>query len=414
MNHFRYKNNLLCVEGLSLSDIAGRVGTPFFVYSRSSIQEQIRSYKKGIASRNHILCYALKANSNPAILGLARSEGCGADITSGGELYAALAAGISASKIVYAGVGKTDGEIRSAVKAGILMFNVESRAEIESINSIAGRLGKKARVAVRINPDVDAKTHKKITTGKSRTKFGIPISDAVGFYLSARSLKNIETAGIHSHIGSQIVSVAPFVAAAKKIKNLVGKLESVGLKIKYVDLGGGLGIRYRDENPPSGESFVREMFGVFSSERDLARTYIFEPGRSIVGAAGALVASVVYHKEVLGKHFFIADAGMSDLIRPTLYDAYHEILPVKKPRGKNITADVVGPICETGDFLGLSRRLPLMKKNDLIAVMCAGAYGFAMSSRYNSRPRAAEVLVSDGKFKIVRKRETYADLDACV
>ncbi|MDI6756576.1 MAG: diaminopimelate decarboxylase, partial [Endomicrobiia bacterium] len=373
--------------------------------------EQMRDYKKGLASRNHILCYALKANSNPSILALARSEGCGADITSGGELHEALAAGISASKIVYAGVGKTDGEIRQAVKAGILMFNVESRAEIESINSIAGRFGKKARVAVRINPDVDAKTHKKITTGTARAKFGIPISDAIEFYLSSRPLKNIEIAGIHSHIGSQIVSVAPFVSAAKKIKNLVGKLESAGFKIKYVDLGGGLGIRYRrGENPPSPESFVREMFGVFSSERDLARTYIFEPGRSIVGVAGALVASVVYHKEVLGKHFFIADAGMSDLIRPTLYDAYHEILPVKKPRAKTVTADVVGPICETGDFLALSRKLPLMKKNDLIAVMCAGAYGFAMSSRYNSRPRAAEILVSDGKFKIVRKRETYADL----
>ncbi|PKN00691.1 MAG: diaminopimelate decarboxylase [Elusimicrobia bacterium HGW-Elusimicrobia-1] len=414
MNPFVYKNRNLCVDGISLKSIARKVGTPFFIYSRDNIERRILDYKKGLASVRHLLCYAVKANSNPAVLKVIRAAGCGADITSGGELYAAMAAGISPSKLVYAGVGKTDGEIRAAIKAGILMFNVESRAELEAIDGIAARAGKIVRVAVRINPDVDAGTHKKITTGKSRTKFGIPISDALEFYNAARRMKHIEPAGIHSHIGSQIVSTSPFTAAARKIKKLTDRLESSGLSIKYVDLGGGLGIRYNDENPPSPSTFVKETLSVFSSDRDAARTYIFEPGRSIVGEAGALVASVIYHKEALGKHFFIADAGMSDLIRPTLYDAYHEILPVEKSASRVVTADIVGPICETGDFLGLSRRLPILKKNDLIAVLCAGAYGFAMSSRYNSRLRAAEVLVSDGKYKIVRKRETYADLDARV
>jgi diaminopimelate decarboxylase len=412
MNPFVYKNRRLCVDGVALSDIARGVGTPFFVYSLRNIEERILDYKKGLSSVRHLLCYAVKANSNPAVLKVVRSAGCGADITSGGELYAAMAAGIPPSKLVYAGVGKTDGEIRAAVKAGILMFNVESRAELEAIDGIAARAGKVVRVAARINPDVDAKTHKKITTGKSRTKFGIPISDALEFYKAARRMKHIEMAGIHSHIGSQIVSTSPFVAASRKIKKLTDRLESSGFSIKYVDLGGGLGIRYKDENPPSPSNFVGEVLDVFSSGRDTSRTYIFEPGRSIVGEAGALVASVIYHKEVLGKHFFIADAGMSELIRPTLYDAYHDILPVEQSSARKVTADVVGPICETGDFLGLSRRLPALKKNDLIAVLCAGAYGFAMSSRYNSRLRAAEVLASDGKYRQVRRRETYGDLDA--
>ena len=413
-NFFKYKNKSLHIDGVEIPRIIRHTGTPVYIYSARRIISRIESYKKGLKGYSHIICYALKANSNNAIVRLVSKSGCGADITSGGELYRALKGGVDPSKIVYAGVGKTAEEMRYALKSGILMFNLESWPEAVLLNSVAGSAGKKARVAVRINPDVDARTHKKITTGRSGTKFGIPISEAVEFYRRLAGLKNLEISGIHSHIGSQITSSAPFVESARKIKDLIPQIEKFAL-IKYVDLGGGLGITYRPtDNPPAPERFAKDVLKVFSSHEDKKRTYIFEPGRSIVGDSSCLVSSVIYVKKVLGKNFVILDAGMSDLIRPALYDAYHEILPVGlySSSGRFMKADVVGPICETGDFLGLARKLPAeINSGDLIAVMSAGAYGYAMSSQYNSRPRPAEVMVyPDGKFRVIRRREDYQDL----
>jgi len=416
MNNFFYykKSTQLYVGKCAISDITRKTGTPVYIYSAESIISRVKSYQEGLKKYRHIIAYALKANSNGEIIRLVSKLGCGADITSGGELYRALKGGVKPSKIVYAGVGKTADEMRYALKSGILMFNVESWPEVVLLDSIAASMRLKARIAVRINPDVDARTHKKITTGRSGTKFGIPISEAIDFYVAASRLKNIEIVGIHSHIGSQITSSTPFVIAAKKIRELIRHIENKGIKISYVDLGGGLGITYRYgiDKPPAPEDFVKDVLAVFSKDDFKNRTFIFEPGRSIVGESGSLVSSVIYHKKVLGKNFIITDAAMSDLIRPTLYDAYHEILPVVKPKNYvGIKADVVGPICETGDFVGLGRELPELKSGDLLAIMSAGAYGYAMSSQYNSRPRSPEVMVyPDGKFRLIRRRETYQDL----
>jgi diaminopimelate decarboxylase len=403
-----YRNNRLYIEGVSVESLCDRFGTPAYIYSRTQLLENYRSFDSAFKSVPHLICYALKANSNRVLLRELAKAGAGVDITSGGELYRSLAAGFRPGKIVYAGIGKKREEIEYALKSGILMFNVESLEELEQINASAGRLGKKARIAFRINPNVDPDTHHYITTGKSGSKFGIPFSDVLGAYKRAAGLRNIEVAGIHCHIGSQITKVKPFELAARRIKGKVDELARAGIRLGYVDLGGGLGIRYKDENPPTPAELAKAVLPVF---KDFKGTFIFEPGRYIVGNAGIFAVKVIYRKHSGGKNFFIVDGGMNDLVRPMLYDAYHEIIPVVRGGEKKLKADVVGPICESSDFLGKDRMLPFISRGGCFAVKCGGAYGYAMSSQYNSRLRAAEVLVSGGKARVIRKREEYRDLE---
>jgi len=407
MHYFQYKNNELYAEDVPLRVLAEQYGTPLYVYSWKTIQRHYTAYTEAFGEYPHLVCYAVKANSNIAILRGLAQLGSGADIVSGGELYRALKAGIPAKRIVFAGVGKTEEEIEFALKKGILMFNVESSEELERIDAVAHRLNKKAPVALRINPDIDPETHPYISTGLKKNKFGIPIEKALQYYELAVKLPNIKIAGIHKHIGSQLTSVRPFVDALIRILELVKTLQQKGLTIDNLDIGGGLGIRYNDENPPHPKELAKKILKVLKGR---PFRLIIEPGRSIVGNAGVLVTKVLYRKEGFGKDFIIVDAAMNDLMRPSLYNAYHKIVPVKKFKRRKIIADVVGPICESGDFLAKERQLPLVKHGELLAVMSAGAYGFSMSSNYNSRPRAAEVLVSGNKHYLIRQRETYRDL----
>lgn len=402
-----YRKNELFFEGVSLSALARRFGTPLYVYSRGTLLANYDAYEAALAHLPHLVCYATKANTNHTVLATLAGRGAGADITSGGELYRSLKAGFTPKKIVYAGIGKTAAEIEYALTSGILMFNVESREELAAINTIAGRLKKKAAIAFRINPDVDAQTHHYITTGTGKAKFGIPYDEAPAVYAAARRLPHIDVAGIHCHIGSQITTIRPFHHAALKIEKLRARLHAAGMSLRYVNMGGGLGIRYAKETPPSTTELRDAVIPVF---KDFGGTFIFEPGRSIVGTAGVLLVSVVYRKQTLGKNYFIVDGAMNDLIRPTLYEAYHEIMPVKKSSARAVTADIVGPICESGDFLGKERRLPVPANGAVLAVGCTGAYGMAMSSQYNSRPRAAEVMVDGSRVTVIRRRETSADL----
>jgi diaminopimelate decarboxylase len=355
----------------------------------------------------HILCFAAKANSNLAILRLFVREGGGVDIVSGGELYRALQVGADPRKIVYSGVGKRIDEIDFALRSDILMFNVESSEELGVINERAGLMGKKARIALRINPDVDAKTHPHISTGLKSNKFGINIEKSLDEYRRAKTLPHVEIVGVDCHIGSQVTQISPFIDALERLKKLVERLKEEGIEIRYLDLGGGLGITYNEEMPPHPQEYAR---AVIDSVRDLKVTFIFEPGRVIVGNAGILVTKVLYTKGNEEKNFVIVDAGMNDLIRPSIYGSYHQIQPVVLRDRGSFVADVVGPICESGDFLAKGRMIPKFERGDLMAVMSAGAYGFSMASNYNSRPRIAEVLVKDRKFHVVRKREEYADL----
>jgi len=407
MNEFKYRDQELYCEGVPVEKIAREVGTPVYIYSASTIRNHYRVIDRAFKAIPHIICFAVKANSNLSILRLLASEGSGADIVSGGELYRALKAGIDPDKIVFAGIGKTEEEIRFALESDILMFNVESSLELKKINEIASSMGRKAPVALRVNPDIDPKTHPYIATGLKKSKFGIDISRALEEYETASHLSNIEIVGIHKHIGSQITEVEPFVAAMERIINLAERLEEKGIKIRYIDAGGGLGIRYKEEEPPHPEELGQALVPLL---KDRGWTVIFEPGRVIVGNGGILVTRVLYLKESPVKNFIIVDAGMNDLIRPSLYDAYHEIVHVRKPDGKEIVADVVGPICESGDFLAKDRKILCPEPGDYLAVMSAGAYGFTMASNYNSRPRAAEVLVDGDQYRIIRKRETYEDL----
>jgi diaminopimelate decarboxylase len=368
----------------------------------------IKAYEMAFKGVPHINCFAVKANSNLAVVSLLGRNGAGADVVSGGELFRALKAGIPAEKIVYAGVGKTEQEIRAALKAGILMFNIESADELEAINEVAGRMRKKAPIALRINPDIDAGAHPYITTGLEKYKFGIPRERALEFYALAEGLRNIKVVGIQKHIGSQITDVAPFADALERILLLVDELKEQGLELGYIDIGGGLGISYDGSEAPGPADLAKRVLPMLRG-RDV--TLVTEPGRSIVGNAGVFLTRTLYLKDGPGKRFVIVDGGMNDLIRPTLYDAYHEVVPVRKARSKKtVVTDVVGPICETGDFLALARKLPEVRKGDLLAVKSAGAYGFTMSSNYNSRPRAAEVMVKGDRHFLVRKRETYDDL----
>lgn len=407
MHYFQFKGKELFAEDIPVKRLAQKFSTPLYIYSQRTIERHVNAYREAFRDTGHIICYAVKANSNLSILRLLGRMGCGADVISGGELFRALRAGIKPERIVYAGVGKTESEIRYALKSGILMFNVESSEELKEINRIAGTMKKKAPVALRVNPDIDAMTHPYISTGLKKHKFGIPMDEALENYLLARELKNIEIIGIHKHIGSQITEVRPFVDALKSILLLLDELHSRGIKIKYIDMGGGLGIPYKDEEPPHPSELAGEVKKLLKG-RNL--TLIVEPGRSIIGNAGILVTKVLYHKKTKEKNFIIVDAGMNDLIRPTLYGAYHEIVPVERKNSEKIIADIVGPICESGDFFAKDREIETPEQGDFLAIMSAGAYGFSMSSNYNSRPRAAEVMVKGKRAVLIRKRETYQDL----
>ena len=409
MNDFNYVDNALWCEEVSVDEIARAVGTPFYLYSHRTLKNHYHAFDSAFAGVAHMVCFSVKVNSNLALLKLFINEGSGVDIVSGGELYRALQAGADPRKIVYSGVGKRADEIDYAVKSDILMFNVESPQELETINQCAARLKKKARIAIRINPDVDPKTHPYISTGLKKNKFGFDMESAIQEYRKAKALSNIDVIGVDCHIGSQLTEVSPFVDTVKKVRELISVLRSEGFEIKYLDLGGGLGITYKDELPPHPRDYAR---AIIDSVGDIGCTLIFEPGRVIVGNAGALVTSVLYTKKNIAKNFIIVDAGMNDLIRPSFYDAHHHIQPVTLKGRKNLVADVVGPICESGDFLAKDREIQKVERGELLAVMSAGAYGFSMSSNYNSRLRSAEILVRDDRYYVIRKREAFADLIA--
>jgi diaminopimelate decarboxylase len=407
MHHFTYRGNELYCEDVPVRLIAESVGTPFYLYSHATLKRHFLAFDDAFEGMDRLVCYSAKANTNLAILKLFKNLGSGLDIVSGGELYRGLKAGFSPDKIVYSGVGKRIDEIDYALEAGILMFNVESLEELELINERAGLLKTKAPVAIRVNPDVDPKTHPYISTGLKKNKFGIDRKAAIEGYHAARQLKHIKVVGIDCHIGSQITDVKPFIEALQSLKDLIGEVKEMGSKIKYLDMGGGLGITYDNESPPHPKDYAR---AIAASLKDVRLKLILEPGRVIVGNAGILVAKVLFRKSGTAKEFVITDAGMNDLMRPTLYKAFHAIEPVTHSEGPQITADVVGPICESGDFLALDRKIADVKRGDLLAVMSAGAYGFAMSSNYCSRIRAAEVMVKDDGFYIVKDRENYMDL----
>lgn len=409
MEDFYYRNDELYCEEVPLSRIVKEYGTPCYVYSQASLVRQYRAYDQAFGSIPHIIAFAMKANSNLAILRLMAREGSGVDIVSGGELFRALRAGVPAQKMVFAGVGKGADEIREALKADILMFNVESSAELQAINEVAAGVGRRARVALRINPDIDPKTHPYISTGLKKSKFGIAADRALDEFKLARSLPHIEVVGVHKHIGSQLTEITPFVDALKKIIALVESVRAQGTNIRYINIGGGLGITYSDEKPPKPHDLATAIAPLL---RDLNCTLIMEPGRNIVGNAGALITKILYEKHGEAKRFLIVDAAMNDLIRPSLYGAYHDIRPVHQrfAQGPTHTVDVVGPVCESGDFLAKDRAMPEVPAGELLAVMSAGAYGFVMASNYNSRPRVPELLVKGGEVHVIRARETYEDL----
>ena len=411
MNHFDYRDGVLHAEDVAIPDIAAQVGTPFYCYSTATLTRHYRVFAQAFAGLDALVCYAMKANSNQAVLRTLARLGAGADVVSEGELRRALAAGIPASKILFSGVGKTAREMDLALEAGILCFNVESEPELELLSARATALGKVAPISLRINPDVDAKTHKKISTGKAENKFGIAWQRARQVYARAATLPGIKVAGIDTHIGSQITELQPFDDAFALMVDLVGALRADGHAIEHVDLGGGLGIPYRvDNNPPPLPDAYAQI--VRKHVTKLGLKVMFEPGRLIVGNAGILVSEVIFVKEGDAKNFLVVDAAMNDLIRPTLYDAFHDIRPVVQPPADTprMMVDVVGQVCETGDYLGLDRDLPWLKAGDLVAVSTAGAYGAVQAGTYNTRLLVPEVLVDGDRFHVVRPRLTYDDL----
>ena len=407
MHDFHYEGKDLWCEEIPIRDLVAQVGTPLYVYSHRTLKNHFRVFDDSFSRVPHITCFAAKSNSNIAILRIFIREGGGVDIVSGGELYRALKAGVNPQKVVYSGVGKRIDEIEYALASNILMFNVESFQELEVINACAARMNRKAGVALRVNPDVDPETHPYISTGLKENKFGVNVEKSLETYLLASKLKYLDIKGISCHIGSQLTKISPFIDALDRLRKLLGHLKEAGIQIRYLDLGGGLGITYDEETPPHPSEYADAIIG---ASRDLSCTFIFEPGRVIVGNAGILVTKVLYTKANEDKNFIIVDAGMNDLLRPSLYKSYHHIQPVQKTKRKEIIADVVGPICESGDYLAKERRLQRCERDDLMAVMSAGAYGFTMASNYNSRPRAAEVLVTGDKYHIIRKREDYGEL----
>jgi diaminopimelate decarboxylase len=459
-DHFSYQNNQLCAEQVPLSDIAQRFGTPCYVYSHAALADGYRQFEAAFAGREHLICYAVKANPNIAILHLFARMGAGFDIVSGGELQRVLAAGGAASKVVFSGVGKTVAEMRLALDAEILCFNVESEAELVRLNEVAGQMGKVAPVSLRVNPDVDAKTHPYISTGLKQNKFGVAYTEALAMYRKASTMPYLRVTGMDCHIGSQMTETSPFIAAAEKVLALVDALAGEGIELEHLDLGGGLGIRYDDETPPSIADYATALLGALHGRSE---KIIVEPGRVLVGNAGLLLTRVEYLKHGEEKNFAIVDAAMNDLMRPALYDAYHHIQPVlskqdapspqssdgaashstklannasqvagypasgrggerevgqagilsqdKNSQRQSLIYEVVGPVCETGDFLGHARELPIAQ-GDLLAIMSAGAYGMSMSSNYNTRPRAAEIMASGNDVQLIRERETVQQLFA--
>jgi diaminopimelate decarboxylase len=412
MNHFEYRDGEMFAEQVPLSRIAREVGTPAYVYSLATLKRHFRVFDQAFARVPHIVCFSVKANSNIALLRALANQGSGFDIVSGGELFRALKAGADPKKIVFSGVGKKKQEIEDALSAGILMFNVESDAELTTLNEIAAELRKKAPISLRVNPDVDPQTHPYISTGMKKAKFGIDIRKSLETYKKAVSLPHIDVVGVDCHIGSQLTSLTPFVDALAKVREyldrvLAGEMKKEGAQIRYLDLGGGLGIKYSDEAPPAPEQYAA---AIIEGLQGLDVTLILEPGRVIVGNAGLLLTEVQYVKDTESKKFVIVDAGMNDLIRPALYGSYQAILPVLQSRAEPVVADVVGPICESGDFFAKDREIPRPRRRDLLAVMSAGAYGFTMASNYNSHPKPPEVLVDGDQYYVVRKRETMEDL----
>jgi len=407
MHHFTYKDKRLYCENVPIAKIVEAVGTPFYLYSYATLKRHYLAFAAAFEGVKKLICYSAKANTNLAVLKLFATLGCGLDIVSGGELYRGIKAGFSPNKIVYSGVGKRDDEIDYALETGILMFNIESLDELKHINCRAQRLKTRAPVAIRVNPDVDPKTHPYISTGLGKNKFGIDTQAAIEAYKMANRLDSIEIVGIDCHIGSQITEAAPFDDALKSLKALMNELKRLGINIRYLDMGGGLGITYEKETPPSLSDYAK---AILADLDDPDLHLILEPGRVLVGNAGILVSRVLYRKSGAAKEFVIVDAGMNDLLRPTLYNAYHAIEPLKKFADNLIVADVVGPICESGDFLAVERRMADVKRGDLLAVMSTGAYGYVMSSNYCSRLRVAEVMVRDDQFEVVKKREKYEDL----
>ena len=401
-------NNVLCLEKIALADIAARFGTPTYVYSRATLTQAFQAWKTALHSHRALVCYAVKANSNLGILSVFAKLGAGFDIVSGGELSRVLAAGGTANKVVFSGVGKSQAEIHFALQQGIRCFNVESAAELDRINTIAGELGLSAPIALRVNPDVDPKTHPYISTGLKNNKFGVAFNDALPLYQHAATLPHIHISGIACHIGSQLLNPAPIAEAAAKVLSLVDQLGKLGITFDHIDLGGGLGIRYGDETPPSVADYLAPLLALFTGRPE---ELCFEPGRSLVGNAGLLLTRVEYLKHGEEKNFAIIDAAMNDLARPALYDAYHEVISVTPRNTTSRTYDVVGPICESSDFLARNRNLAL-ESGDLIALLSAGAYGMTMSSNYNTRPRAAEVMVDGEHVHLVRDRESIEALYA--
>lgn len=405
---FDYRDNTLYIESVSLSHIANTFGTPCYVYSKKVIVDAYQAFDTAFEDKDHLICYAVKANANIAILNLLARLGSGFDIVSGGELQRVLKAGGDPQKIVFSGVGKNTEEMRLALEANILCFNVESEAELIALNQVAGEMKQVASVSLRVNPDVDAKTHPYISTGLKENKFGIPIEDAEKIYTTSQHLSQIHFTGLDCHIGSQLTELGPFAQASERILSLVKRIESKGIEIEHLDLGGGLGIRYQGEKPPSIQEYVESLC---ANTRQLNKRILIEPGRSLIGNAGLLLTRVEYLKQTPDKNFAIVDAAMNDLMRPALYDAYHEILPVVKKDADNVVYQVVGPICETGDFLGHNRKLN-STSGDILAVMSSGAYGMSMSSNYNTRPRVAEVMVDGDNIHLIRERETIDHLIA--
>jgi diaminopimelate decarboxylase len=411
MHHFAYQNGSLHAEGVDLRTIAAEVGTPFYCYSTATIERHYQVLTEAFAGQDHLVCYAVKANSNQAVLATLARLGAGMDVVSEGELRRARAAGVPANRIIFAGVGKTREEMAYALTEGILGFNIESEPELAQLSDVATSLGLTASIAIRVNPDVDAKTHAKISTGKSENKFGVPYLDAPAIYERASTMPGISISGLHMHIGSQITELGPFRDAFNLMREMVLDLRSRGIALKHLDIGGGLGVPYRADNewPPHPDEYARVVKDTLGQ---LRLKIVMEPGRMIVGNAGILVTRVIYVKEGQDRRFTIVDAAMNDLIRPTLYDAYHDIWPVAEPVGIHdlVAQDLVGPVCETGDYLALDRPLPSFQSGDLIAIMTTGAYGAVMSSSYNTRLPIPEVLVNGQNHAVVRPRPTYADL----
>ena len=407
MNHFQYIADELYCEEVPVSKIAEEVGTPLYLYSHATLRHHFRVFDDAFSGMKHLTCFSIKVNSNLTLLRLFALEGGGMDIVSGGELYRALKAGVEPAKIVYSGVGKRVEDIEYALKSNILMFNVESAQEILKLNEVAAKIGKKAKMAIRVNPDVDPETHPYISTGLRENKFGIDINNAFEQYITAAGMDNLKVVGVSCHIGSQLTLASPFVDALKKLKQIIKRLKKEEINIDYLNLGGGLGITYNEEKPPGPKEYANAI----SKELEaLDLMLILEPGRVITGNAGILVTKVLYTKPTQKKTFFIVDAAMNDLIRPSLYNSYHGIQPVRIFQREKVKADIVGPVCESTDFFAKEREVPFFEAGELMAIMSAGAYAFSMSSNYNSRPRVCEVMVKGNRFYTIKDRETFEDL----